>query len=133
MKLEQVEGIGPTYAAKLREAGVATTEALLQECASPQGRKALAEKADISPKLILRWANNADLFRIKGVGQEYADLLEAAGVDTVPELAQRKPENLHQKLLAANEEKKLSRKSPGQAQVREWVEQAKQLPRILTY
>lgn len=133
MKLEQVEGIGPVYAAKLREAGVATTEALLQECASPQGRKALAEKADISPKLILRWANNADLFRIKGIGQEYADLLEAAGVDTVPELAQRNPENLHQKLLAVNEEKKLSRKPPGQAQVREWVEQAKQLPRILTY
>jgi predicted flap endonuclease-1-like 5' DNA nuclease len=133
MKLEQVEGIGPVYAGKLREAGIATTEALLQECASPQGRKALAEKADISPKLILRWANNADLFRIKGIGQEYADLLEAAGVDTVPELAQRNPENLHQKMLKVNEEKKLSRKPPGQAQVSEWVEQAKQLPRVLTY
>ena len=121
MKLEEVEGIGPVYAGKLREAGVATTEALLQECASPQGRKDLAEKADISPKLILRWANNADLFRIKGIGQEYADLLEAAGVDTVPELAQRNPENLHQKMLEVNDEKKLSRKPPGQAQVREWV------------
>jgi predicted flap endonuclease-1-like 5' DNA nuclease len=133
MKLEEVEGIGPVYAGKLREAGIATTEALLQECASPQGRKALAEKTDISPKLILRWANNADLFRVKGIGQEYADLLEAAGVDTVPELAQRNPENLHQKILAVNEEKKLSRRPPGQAQVSEWVEQAKQLPRVLTY
>lgn len=133
MKLEEVEGIGPVYAGKLREAGIATTEALLQECASSQGRKDLAEKTDISPKLILRWTNNADLFRIKGIGQEYADLLEAAGVDTVPELAQRNPENLHQKMLEVNEEKKLSRKPPGQAQVSEWVEQAKQLPRVLTY
>lgn len=132
-KLEQVEGIGEVYAQTLREAGVATTGALLEQGATSKGREAIAEKTGISGKLILEWVNHVDLFRIKSVGEEYADLLEEAGVDTVPELAQRNPENLYQKLVAVNQEKKLVRKLPGQAQVSDWVEQAKSLPRVITY
>ena len=93
-KLESVEGIGNFYAGKLRTAGIGTTEALLEAGATPAGRKALAEDAGVSEKLILEWVNHVDLFRIKGVAEEYADLLEEAGVDTVPELAQRRPDNL---------------------------------------
>jgi predicted flap endonuclease-1-like 5' DNA nuclease len=132
-KLMKVEGIGEAYAQKLREAGIRTTQALLEKGASPQGRKEVAEKTDISEELILEWVNHADLFRIKGVGEEYSDLLEEAGVDTVPELAQRNPENLHQKLVAVNQEKELVRQLPTQAQVSDWVAQAKRLPRIITY
>jgi len=132
-KLEAVEGIGEVYAQKLREAGIATTGALLKQGAIPKGRQEIAEKAGVSGKLILEWVNHVDLFRIKGVGEEYADLLEEAGVDTVPELAQRNPENLYQKLVAVNQEKKLVRRLPGQGQVGDWVEQAKSLPRIITY
>lgn len=131
--LIDIEGIGEVYAQKLKDAGILTTEALLEQGATRQGRKDIAEKTDISDKLILRWVNHADLFRIKGVGEEYADLLEAAGVDTVPELAQRNPENLHQKLSETNQDKKLVRQLPAQSQVADWIEQAKQLPRILSY
>lgn len=98
-----------------------------------KGRDALAEKTGISDKLILKWANRADLDRISGVGSEYADLLEAAGVDTVPELAQRKPENLHKKMVEVNEEKNLVRKMPTLKQVEDWVDQAGKLPRVLNY
>ncbi len=132
-KLTKVEGIGETYAEKLEAIGITTTEALLEKGATPQGRKEIAEKTGISPKLVLRWVNHVDLFRIKGVGEEYADLLEVAGVDTVPELAQRNPENLHKKMASVNAEKKLVRQLPGLNQVREWVEQAKRLPRKITY
>jgi len=132
-KLTKVEGIGEAYAQKLREAGIRTTQALLKKGASPKGRKEIAEKTDIGEKLILEWVNHADLFRIKGVGEEYSDLLEAAGVDTVPELAQRNPENLHQKLVAVNQEKELVRQLPTQAQVSDWIAQAKRLPRVITY
>jgi predicted flap endonuclease-1-like 5' DNA nuclease len=132
-KLEKIEGVGEVYAQKLREAGIRTTQALLEEGASPQGRKEIAEKTGISGTLILQWVNHVDLFRIKGVGEEYADLLEAAGVDTVPELAQRNPKNLYQKLLAVNQEKKLVRRPPTQSQVSDWIAQAKALPRVITY
>jgi len=132
-KLTKVEGIGEIYAQKLQEAGIGTTQALLQKGASPQGRQEIAEKTDISERLILEWVNHVDLFRIKGVGEEYSDLLEEAGVDTVPELAQRNAENLYQKLVAVNQEKKLVRQLPGQAQVSDWIEQAKRLPRVITY
>ncbi len=132
-KLTTVEGIGETYAQKLHNAGIATTGALLDKGATPQGRQALAEEAGISDKLILEWVNHADLFRIKGVGEEYADLLEEAGVDTVPELAQRNPANLHAKLGEVNAAKKLVRRLPTAAQVTDWVEQAKALPRVITY
>jgi len=131
--LLKVEGIGEIYAQKLREAGIATTQALLEQGASPQGRTKIAEKTGISGTLILEWVTHVDLFRIQGVGEEYSDLLEEAGVDTVPELAQRNPENLHQKLVAVNQAKKLVRRLPTQAQVSDWIEQAKRLPRVVTY
>ena len=132
-KINKVEGIGPTYAAKLMEAMIDTAEALLEKGATSQGRNELAEKTGISGKLILEWVNLADLFRIKGVGEEYADLLEEAGVDTVPELAQRNAENLYNKMIEVNSEKKLVRKTPGKAQVADWVAQAKALPRVVNY
>ncbi|MFN2284489.1 MAG: DUF4332 domain-containing protein, partial [Anaerolineae bacterium] len=93
----------------------------------------LAEKTGISGKLVLKWVNRADLFRVKGIGEEYADLLEVAGVDTVPELAQRNAENLYNKMTEVNKERKLARRLPSQAQVAEWIDQAKALPRVLTY
>lgn len=132
-KLENIEGIGEVYAQTLREAGIGSVEALLKQGATPKGRQEIAEKTGISGKLILEWVNHADLFRIKGIGEEYADLLEAAGVDTVPELAQRNPENLYHKLVEVNQEKHLVRKLPGQSQVSNWVEQAGGLPRVITY
>jgi uncharacterized membrane protein len=131
--LEYIEGVGSAYSQKLSEAGITTVEALLDKGATPQGRKELADTTGISEKLILRWVNMADLFRIKGVGQEYAELLEAAGVDTVPELAQRAPANLLAKMETANEQKKLVRRLPVLSQVESWVEQAKSLPRVITH
>ncbi|MEJ2747342.1 MAG: DUF4332 domain-containing protein [Anaerolineae bacterium] len=131
--IADIEGIGAAYAQTLAEKGVTTTEALLEKCATPAGRKALAEETAISGKLILKWANRADLARIKGIGSEYADLLEAAGVDTVPALARRNPTNLYASLTSTNEEKKLTRRPPSESQVADWIEQAKALPRKLTY
>jgi predicted flap endonuclease-1-like 5' DNA nuclease len=132
-KLVDIEGIGPVYAARLEVAGVHTTQALLEQGATPKGRKNVAEKSGISDGLILEWVNHVDLYRIRGIGSEYADLLEEAGVDTVPELAQRKPDNLLEKMIAVNAEKKLVRRLPVLSQVQSWVEQAKQLPRLVTY
>ena len=126
-KLEDVEGIGKVYAQKLAGAGVTSTQDFLKKGATPQGRKAMAEKSGVSDKLILEWVNHVDLFRIKGVGSEYADLLEAAGVDTVPELAQRKAENLLQKLSEVNATKKLVRRLPVLSQVEDWVKQANRM------
>jgi predicted flap endonuclease-1-like 5' DNA nuclease len=132
-KIIDVEGIGKVYAEKLKEAGLPTVEALLKMGASPHGRKEIEEKTGISHKLILEWVNLADLFRIQGIGEEYSDLLEEAGVDTVVELAQRNAENLHQNLVEINQQKKLVRQVPGLSQVTKWVEQAKILPRVVTY
>ena len=132
-KLIDVEGIGPVYAAKLQGAGVGSAEALLEQGATPKGRKEIAEKSGISDGLILEWVNHVDLYRIRGVGSEYADLLEEAGVDTVPELAQRKPDNLLEKMTAVNAQKKLVRRLPILSQVQSWVEQAKKLERKVTY
>ncbi len=131
--LLDVEGIGEKYAAKLKEAGVANTDALLKIGSTPKGRKELAEKSGIGDALILEWVNHVDLFRIKGVAEEYADLLEEAGVDTVPELAQRVAKNLFQKVVEVNEVKKLVRKLPTEAMVADWIDQAKKLPRVITY
>ncbi|HUW13257.1 MAG TPA: DUF4332 domain-containing protein [Anaerolineae bacterium] len=132
-KLAYVEGIGEVYAGKLVAAGVPTAEALLEQGTTPKGREAIAEKSGISGKLILEWVNHVDLYRIKGVGEEYADLLEAAGVDTVPELAQRNPQNLYEKLVETNWQKELVRRLPTAGQVADWVGQAKLLPRKITY
>lgn len=128
-----IEGIGKNYKAKLKKNGIATTEALLEAGATRSGRKDIAAKTGISEKLILEWVNLSDLFRIKGVGEEYSDLLEEAGVDTVRELAQRKPENLLKKMQETNAKKKLVRQLPTQADVNDWVAQAKSLPRVVTY
>ena len=132
-KLSAIEGIGEMYEEKLNEAGVTSVEMLLLVGATPKGRKELAEKTGIDESQILKWVNKADLFRIKGVSTQYSDLLEAAGVDTVPELAQRNPENLYQKMQEVNQEKKLVRKLPTQNQVKAWVEQAKKAPRMIQY
>lgn len=132
-RIMDVEGIGPTYAAKLVEAGITKTEILLEKGATPQGRKAIEEQTGISHGLILEWVNHVDLYRIKGVASEYSDLLEEAGVDTVVELAHRVAENLYQKMLAVNAEKKLVRRPPTQKQVADWIEQAKKLPRVVNY
>ncbi len=132
-KLTQIEGIGEVYAQKLQAVGIETVEALLEKGSTPKGRQELEEQAGIGGQLILKWVNRADLFRIKGIGEEYADLLEAAGVDTVPDLARRNPENLYQALQAVNEERKLVRRLPTLEQVNGWIAQAKELPRIVTY
>lgn len=131
--LKTIEGVGPKFAADLKRVGVSTAEALLAKGATPLGRKDLAEKSGISEKLILEWVNHVDLFRIKGVGEEYADLLEEAGVDTVPELSQRKPDNLLEKMTAVNASKKLVRQLPTLQKVSFWVEQAKKLARVIQY
>ena len=101
--------------------------------ASRQGRKKLADEVGISQQKVLDWVNLADLMRIKGVGEEYTDLLEETGVDTVPELAQRNPANLHQKIIEINEQKMLVRRVPSEAEVEVWVAQAKKLPRVINY
>lgn len=128
-----IEGIGQAYAQKLQQAGIETVEKLLDACATPQARDALSQATGIGSQTILDWANRADLFRVKGVGEEYSDLLEAAGVDTVSELAQRNPANLHQALLQTNRDRKVVRRAPTVAQVSAWVEHAKALPRKLHY
>jgi predicted flap endonuclease-1-like 5' DNA nuclease len=132
-RLTEIEGIGGVYAAKLEQAGISTIEELLERGASPTGRKELVAQTDISATLVLKWVNRADLVRVKGIGEEYADLLEAAGVDTVPELAQRNAHNLSQKLAEVNGEKHLVRRLPAPTQVESWVAQAKDLPRKVTY
>jgi predicted flap endonuclease-1-like 5' DNA nuclease len=131
--LKQLEGVGPAFEAKLEAAGVKTVEALLKKGGTAKGRAALAEKSGIGGKWIMKWVNRADLFRIKGVGSETSDLLEAAGVDTVSELAQRLPENLYKKLASVNKAKKLVRQLPTQDQVAHWIKQAASLPRAVEY
>jgi len=132
-KIEDIEGIGPVYAKKLTEAGVTTVAQLLKVGAGAKGREGLAEKAGVDRKLILEWVNHADLYRIKGVGQEYSDLLEEAGVDTVVELATRNPENLYAKIQEVNKAKELVRRPPSAKMVADWVMQAKGLPRVVTH
>lgn len=132
-KLSSIEGIGEAYAAKLKAAGVTSLENLLEQCCMKKGRQEIAEKSGISEKHILEWVNRADLSRIKGVSTQYADLLECAGVDTVPELAQRNAENLQEKMAEVNKEKKLVRQVPSLSQVTSWVAQAKELPKKVSH
>ncbi|MDH3677981.1 MAG: DUF4332 domain-containing protein [Nitrosopumilus sp.] len=133
LKITEIEGIGPSYGEKLESAGMKNSDDLLEAGKTPQGRKDLAEKTGISSKLILEWINLCDLIRIKGVGEEYSDLLEEAGVDTVVELSNRNAENLQKKMQEVNEEKNLVRKTPTIDQVTDWVEEAKTLPRVIEY
>lgn len=132
-KIADIEGIGPAYAEKLQGCGITSTDQLLEMGGTPQGRKQIASKSGITEKQILGWVNRADLTRIKGVGSEYADLLECAGVDTVPELKGRSAKNLHAKMAEINEQKKLVRKLPTETQVSNWVDQAKKLNRAVSY
>lgn len=131
--LLEIEGVGAVYQQKLKAVGVGSTEKLLELGGTPKGRKDLAEKSGIGDALILEWVNHADLFRIKGVASEYSDLLEEAGVDTVVELSKHTPKNLYEKMLEVNEAKKLVRKMPVEKQVADWVDQAKKLPRLVSY
>ena len=131
--IEEIEGIGPAYATKLGEAGITTTDHLLDHCASAKGRNDTAEKTGLSTKQLLKWANMADLMRISGVGEEYSELLEAAGVDTVKELRNRNAENLAAKMDEVNAEKKLTRQVPSAKTVEKWVEQAKGLDPLITH
>jgi predicted flap endonuclease-1-like 5' DNA nuclease len=132
-KLSEIEGIGETYQAKLEAEGINTVEKLLDDCCEKKARKALADKSGVSETLILNWVNRADLSRVKGISTQYADLLECAGVDTVPELAQRNAENLHTKMQEINSEKNLVRQLAGLSKVEDWIAQAKQLPRKINY
>lgn len=131
--INEIEGIGPVFKEKLNEAGVKTVEALLDQGCSKEGRKTLCEATGIDDKKLLRWVNMADLFRIKGVGEEYADLLEAAGVDTVKELRNRVPANLHAKMAEVNDAKNLVRSMPSLTSVEGWVDHAKSLDPKVTY
>jgi predicted flap endonuclease-1-like 5' DNA nuclease len=133
VKLEKIEGIGPKYAKRLKKAGISTLHSLFTKGMDRKGRRQIAKSTGLSEKLVLEWVNRADLFRIKGVGEEYSDLLEKAGVDTVVELAQRKPENLHEMLVKVNESKNAVRKLPAESQVKDWVKQAKSAKRMIEY
>lgn len=131
--IKDIEGIGASFGAKLKKAGISTTEALLKQGATPKGREELSKKSGIGTAQILKWVNHADLFRVKGVGPQYAELLEAAGVDSIPELAQRKPENLILTLEQTNKKKKLVRNLPVESQVKEWVGQAKKMSKLVKH
>ncbi|MDE6478763.1 MAG: DUF4332 domain-containing protein [Muribaculaceae bacterium] len=132
-KIVEIEGIGDAYAEKLQAVGIKTTEDLLKECASPAGRKKVADETGISPKLILKWTNHADLFRIKGVAGQFAELLEAAGVDTVKEFRHRVAANLHAKMVEVNDEKNLCNRVPSVPELEKMIEQAKELDPVITY
>ena len=132
-KVIDIEGVGPAYAEKLEAASIVKAEQFLEKCACPKGRKAVAEETGISEKLILKWCNHADLFRIKGVGPQFAELLEAAGVDTVKELAHRNAENLVAKMEEVNAEKNLVKRVPVASEVQKMIDEAKELPGVMTY
>lgn len=132
-KITKIEGIGPVYAEKLAVVGIKTVEALLKAGASKKGRDKLAEESGIEYARILKWTNMADLFRVKGIGEEYSELLEVAGVDTVKELRNRRADNLHAKMVEVNAEKKLVRALPALTVVERWIEHAKTLDPVMTY
>ena len=132
-KVVDIEGVGEVYAEKLIAAGIKTDAELLEKCAKPSDRKALEEATGISGKLILKWTNHCDLYRIKGVGPQFAELLEASGVDTVKELKHRVAANLAAKLLQVNEEKHLVRRVPVESEVQAMIDQAKELPAAVEY
>ena len=132
-KIQEIEGIGSAYGQRLQDAGLTTTDALLMACANPKGRRDTAAKTGLSESQLLKWANMADLMRISGIGEEFSELLEAAGVDTVKELRNRNADNLAEKMAEVNAQKKLTRALPPAKTVAKWVEQAKTLEPVLTY
>ena len=137
--IEEIEGVGPAYAKKLRAAGVRSTDALLKKGGDKKGRDALADATGFSSGTILEWVNRADLMRVKGVGSEYSDLLEAAGVDTVKELRNRNAANLTAKMIEVNDatikktKKSIVRRVPAQSMVERWIAHAKKLPPAVTH
>lgn len=133
MRIEDLEGIGAVLGAKLREHGVQTTDDLLATAGPAAGRRSLAEATGISQGQLLRWVNHADLYRISGIGSEYADLLEASGVDSCAELANRNPANLAGTMAEANAARHLVRRLPGEPLVTGWIEQARTLPKVVTH
>ncbi len=132
-KIEDIEGIGPVIGQKMRDAGIKDTDSLLENTLTPKQREELSQKVGLSTKQILKFANMVDLYRIHGIGSEYAELLQVTGVNTVLELAQRNATNLTHALTNTNEEKKLTRKVPSETEVTKWIEEAKTLPRKLEY
>ena len=132
-KIIEIEGIGSTYAAKLNQAGIITTDDLLNRAATKKGREELASATEIPEKLILKWTNHADLFRIKGVAGQFAELLEAAGVDTVKELRHRVAANLYAKMIEVNEAKNLCNRVPAEKEIQRMIDQAKELTPVMTY
>lgn len=132
-KIQEIQGIGPAYAEKLIAAGITTSDLLLEKGKTPKGRNELEEATGLSSKLILTWVNHADLFRVKGIGPQFAELLEAAGVDTVKELATRNAENLARKMLEVNEAEHRVKRVPVVAEVQKMIDLAKELPGVVTY
>ena len=132
-RIEDIEGIGPKTGAILRENGVRSVDQLLKAGCDKKGRANLAEKTNLSESRILKCVNMADLFRIKGVASQYAELLEGAGVDTVKELKNRNAENLAAKIEEVNAAKRLVRKTPSVKVIASWIDQAKKLPGMITY
>src|SRR5262245_56628594 len=132
-KIEAVGGIRPVYRDKLSACGVKDTDTFLSEAKTPAQLKALSKKSGLTEKQVLKFANMVDLYRIKGVGSEFAELLEASGVDTVVELARRNAGELAKKMAEIGQTKKLTRRIPGEAEVGKWIQQAKALPRALEY
>jgi predicted flap endonuclease-1-like 5' DNA nuclease len=133
MNIDEIEGISTAYGRKLGAAGVGTVETLLDKGGRRLSRGKLADDTGISEKLILEWVNRADLMRIKGVGSEYSDLLEAAGVDTCLELSHRVPANLRRKMEEINSARKLVRRMPTETEVTQWVEAAKSMPKVVEH
>ena len=132
-KIIDIQGVGPVYAEKLSAIGIETVDQLLKEGACPKGRKALEEKTGIRGDLILTWINHADLFRIKGVGPQFSELLEAAGVDTVKELRTRNAANLAAKMAEVNEAKHLCKRTPVEKEIAKYIELAQKLEPVVTY
>ena len=131
--IQDIEGIGPKYAKLLNQAGIRTTGKLLESGGNRAGRRSLAERTSINEKNILKWVNMADLFRVKGVAGQFAELLEGAGVDTVKELRNRNADNLAEKMAEVNKKKRLCKVSPGTKTVTNWVAQAKKMAPMVTY
>ena len=132
-KIIDIQGIGPVYAEKLIGIGIETVDQLLEKGADAKGRQAIEDATGIRHDLVLTWVNHADLFRVKGVGPQFAELLEAAGVDTVKELRNRNAANLAAKMLEVNEEKHLCRRTPVEKEVAKFIELAKALAPVVTY
>lgn len=132
-KIDEVEGIGPTYAAKLKEIGIDDTDDFLKLCCDAKGRDEAASKTGISEKLILTWANMADLMRVNGIGKQYAEILHAAGVDTIKELRTRNAGNLAEAMKKVNDEKNLANANASESTVQDWIDKAKTMEPLITH